>query len=593
MIKLVALFCLLACSSSKDKLLSGRDLERSLTIIDQVDTVYEFGPTSKQETVFVDKTEEYGLAGYKGYNFFVVDLDGDGHSDLVILESFYDTPVFLRFDPEIKKFKPFKHDFFDRVVKASYLLFYDFNNDGILDVVVGVLNQKTEIEKSPLELYLGQIKEGNLIFKKDPKAVQLAAGAHSTVVPLDYNLDGKLDLFVGNWLEIVKGNPISTPDILLENKNGKFSLKKTALTDEWERNSEDSHYVNATPTYGASICDIDQNGFPDILTTSTNGADNKLWMNQYRLRVGERYFQNYGKESRFSSDTEGNLNPFGGGRTFSGVCADYNDDGIMDIFLGELSHSYDSISHDKSSVLTGSRLKFPPLFIRTEYFKESESSLWHQSDKRALWQDFSNNGQLDILVDNSGYPPYTRMMLFQQEPDHAFDEKSKEVGIDIINPTSSVVLDVNRDGNLDIITGQMNIRNAKIKERIYFFENQTKHEAKVFRFFPHGQKSHRWAIGGMLIFKIIKNGKVKYKRRNIEYSYGGLPPQNELGIHFALQKDEKLEWVKVRWPYATNLAQDVASLEKTYQLNIPLQDYNEVTLCENGKVLQGKMRACQ
>lgn len=588
------LFSLLfiSCSSRDKDILSSEELNRSISIIDEVETEYDFGPTQKENFKYVDKTKIYGLEGYKGYNFNVVDLNSDGYSDLVVLESFYDTPVFLRFNPEKKKFEKFSHNFFEQDMKASYFLFYDFDNDGILDVLVGVLNQKTEIEKSTLAIYKGEIESGNLIFKIDRKRIQIEAGPHATVVPVDYNLDGWLDLYIGNWFEEKKGNPTPVPDILLENKNGIFRNKSIDLTSEYDRNTGDSAYVNATPTYGASICDMDQNGFPDILSFSTNGGSNKLWMNMYRLRKGERYFKDYGKESRFASDTDGNLNPFGGGRSFIGLCADYNDDSIIDVFLGEVSHSYDSSSFDKSSVLTGSRFKFPPKFIRTEYFKESESSLWHQSDKRAMWQDFNNDGSLDLLVDNSGYPPHTRMVLFEQDGTHAFVDRSLEYGINIINPTSSVYLDINQDGKLDLLTGQSNIRNAKIKERIYLFENQTEFEGKSFRFYLKGYRANLWGIGAMLIFKVKSGSEVVYKRRNVEYSYGGLPPQNELGIHFSLKKDETLEWVKVRWPYATSANTSVTSMEKVYHLKESKEKVQNYTLCESGQVLHGKMRGC-
>src|SRR5690606_6148323 len=104
-------------------------------------------------------------------------------------------------------FEKFTHSFFKTTIKASYFLFYDFNNDGLLDVLVGVLNQKSEIEKSPLAFYSGKIESGNLVFKKEPKALVLAPGPHASVVPIDYNLDGQLDLYVSNWFEMVGSNP--------------------------------------------------------------------------------------------------------------------------------------------------------------------------------------------------------------------------------------------------------------------------------------------------------------------------------------------------------------------------------------------------
>lgn len=581
----------LSCSTSHHKTNQNK-VKEAISAIDGIEEIYTFGPTELEKTQFVDKAKDYGLDGLKAYNFYVVDLDLDGHSDLVYLENFYDSPKFLRFNPENRKFEPFLRDFFTQEIKASYLLFYDFNGDGIVDVLVGVFNQKTELEKIPLMLFNGKIEDGKLTFYKNEEAIKIPPGPHASVVPVDYNLDGELDLFVSNWYESKDGKMMAMPDILLENHKGIFTEKKFSLEDEYIQDKDKTLFLNATPTISASVCDIDQNGYPDILTSSTNGAPNKLWMNLYRLRKGERYFKDYGKESQYASDNEGNLNPYGGGRTFINLCADYNDDGIMDIFSGELSHSYDPVTSDKSSILTGSRFKFPPFFYRTEYFKESDSSLWHQSDRRALWQDFNNDGTLDLLIDNSGYPPHTRLVLFKQDENKDFNDVAEEVGINIINPISSVVLDINKDGKLDILTAQTNIRNAKIKERIYLFENQGD-IPRGQRIYLYGIKSNRMGLGATLIFRINKTGKILFRKRTVEYSYGNLPPQNEEGIHIALPEDEVIESITVRWPYADKANQEASSMEKKY---IYTKDYKKepyITLCENGKILRSKNKGCE
>ena len=141
--------------------------------------------------------------------------------------------------------------------------------------------------------------------------------------------------------------------------------------------------------------------------------------------------------------------------------------------------------------------------------------------------------------------------------------------------------------------GQSNIRNAKIEERIYLFENQIPTSAKAYRFYLRGEKSNETGVGAMLIFKIKKGEEIFYRRRNVEYSYGGLPAQNEMGIHFALPEGEKLLWVKVRWPYADSTNAEVSNLEKVYHLPASELKLQNITLCENGKVVRGKMRACR
>src|SRR4051812_45850690 len=49
----------------------------------------DYGPTKKEGTTFLDRTSDYGLMGLSAVSFNAVDLNNDGHTDLVILPTFY------------------------------------------------------------------------------------------------------------------------------------------------------------------------------------------------------------------------------------------------------------------------------------------------------------------------------------------------------------------------------------------------------------------------------------------------------------------------------------------------------------------------
>lgn len=540
--------------------------------------------TSKQK-LFEDKTEQYGLRNIKAYNMNVVDLNQDYYSDLVVIPSFYSYPKFYQFNIAQRKFEERKSPFLNPV-KASFILFYDLNQDKILDAVVGVLNQKTELSKEPLKIFYGKMKAGELIF--DQAQTLDITISNSTLGLIDYNLDGNLDFFIGNWFKMVKENPFPAPDYLFKFDNGKYTDVSEILVGEQEMDPTKAMHIAATPTYGAQICDIDQNGFPDILTVSTNRFDNKLWMNRYKFRNKSRTFEEIGKISGYSSDADGLLNKQGGGRTFGIACADYNNDGIMDIFLGELTHNYDNSGVDRSSVLTGRTFKYPPKFYRTEYFLDSFDPGWHEADRRGIWVDFNNDGRLDLLVDNSGYPPHSKMILFEQMPDKSFENKASEYGIDIVNPISSVVLDINRDGKMDILTAQSQIRDESITPTIRVFENNLPSNGRSVRFFLRGKSSNTHGLNATIILKVEKEGIIQNRLQNVSYSYGSLPPQNEEGVHFGLDEGEKLDSVVVRWPYSKEANTSRASMEKKYELRDNFEGYLNITLCESGNYLIGR-----
>lgn len=588
---------LVSCSSTSEK---SAD-EESIRLSEELDSlsrkvqVINYGPTLKEGGSFEDKTADYGLSNLFAVTFNAVDLNFDGHTDLVILPTYYSRPKFYLWSRAQNKFELSDHDPLPLDFKASFMLFYDLNKDKVPDLVSGVLNQRSEVSQIPLKLYYGSMKTGKIQFREAANALKLPVEPTSSVTVIDYDLDGWPDLFVSNWFENKNRQYLPVADRLLRNNKGKFQNVTALLRNEADKSSDQLYPPDAKPTYGASTCDIDQNGWPDIMTVSSSGHKNKLWMNLKEARSGERYFEDVGAVSNYASDPDGNLIPTGGGRSFFSACTDYNDDGIMDVFLGELSHAYDNESVDRSSVLTGSKETFPPYFLRTEYVSDATSESWNQGDRRGVWLDYNLDGRADILVDNSGFPPYSRLVMFEQDETRAFLNVGSQLGIDIVNPTGTIVLDVNKDGLPDILTSQNNIRRADITPRLYLFQNNNKVAGrKSVKVYLHGIKSNTQGIGAMVMLYTEGQNKKIVQRRWVEYTQGGLPSQNESGVHFGVPEGVNVVGVKVRWPYIRQRGFSSGEvLEKLYSLkNFPVQNHLEVTVCEDGKILNGKM-SCQ
>jgi hypothetical protein len=408
-------------------------------------------------------------------------------------------------------------------------------------------------------------------------------------------LDGWIDIFIGNWFESRNGQYYPVSDRLLRNNKGQFEEATTLLKDEAKKSPDQLYPPNAHPTYGSSSCDIDQNGYPDILTASSSGHKNKLWMNLGDSRTGERGFEDIGATTNYGSDPNGSLIPTGGGRNFFSACTDYNDDGMMDLFLGSLSHAYDNESVDKSSILTGSKETYPPYFVRTEYLSDATSESWNQGDKRGVWTDYNLDGRIDLVVDNSGFPPHSRLVMFEQDESHAFVNLAGQLGIDVVNPIGTISVDVNHDGLPDLITSQNNIRHSDIPPRLYLFENQNKIPGrKSLKVYLQGIKSNTEALGAMVMLYTKKNNQKIVQRRWNEYSQGGLTSQNEDGVHFGIGSGVEAVGVKVRWPFKVKSGfKQGQTIEKLYSLQGYMnKDFVEVTVCEDGKIMAGKI-SCQ
>jgi hypothetical protein len=580
----ILLIFLLASCSQNIKRTKVKKIEKT-----RKEKVLVSGPSLKKtDKTFIDITKKIGLAGEKAVHLYAVDFNNDGATDLVTLPDYYSVPNFFVFNKKSKKFKKILKFPSDKRFYASYLNFADFNSDGIQDMIVGTLNQKTELTKRPLRLYKGSIVNGNVKYTLAGKGLtSKKVKPSSAIILLDYDLDGSLDIFESNWYDQKQSTVKLVPDRIL--KGDKFIFKDVSylLTNEMKYSRSLNKFTNANPTFGASTCDVDENGYPDILTASSSGHKNRLWLNLYDSKHNDRVYKDYGDESGYAQDSYGDINIKGGGNTYYSICSDYNNDGFMDIVVGELSHSYSPEEKDRSSFLTGKHHKFPPEFIRTEYTQDEGRDNWSQADRRGVWLDYNNDGLIDLLVDNSGFPNLTRLILFKQYEDHAYDEVSKQHGIDILNPSGTIVLDYNRDGRMDIITGQTKLRNNKIKNRIYAFENRAKLKGnRSIRFYLKGEKANSDGLGSMVEL-ITSTSKQK---RWYELNSGSLPSQNEKGLHFGIPKNSRLKKVKVTWPVLKNKS----PLKVQYDLSsIKLKKYLEYTLCESGKIKIGRKTSCK
>ncbi len=540
-----------------------------------VKPVLNSGPTLlNKSSPFIDKTAEYGLDNIKAVHLYAVDANDDGHTDLVSLEDFVASPKFYFYNKKTKKFLLGENPF-NELIRASYLNFVDIDHDDVLDVIVGNLNQKSEITQFPVRLFKGSVENGKLTYSL--KTV-LPTGILPTasVVAGDFNLDGEIDLYLGNWFSQIDDNPRPVADSLFFGKGFVFTNMSNHLKDEKS---------NPAPTFGVAICDVDKNGFPDILTANSNGYFNKLWLNM----DGDN-FTDFGMASGYAGDNEGSAESKGGGNSFFSMCGDYNNDQLIDIVTGNLFKDSDQEFRDKSVVLSGSTKGFPPKFYRSEFFEQEGRSGYAEGNRRGAWIDFNMDGLNDFLVANSGFPPDSRLMLFEQKADHSYEERARDYGLNILNPSGMVTLDLNNDGAMDFITGQSNVRAAGILQRLYVFENQSERNgSSSVRFYLEGRRSNSRGLSSSITFSTNKTKRFSA----VEYAHGSLPSQNEEGIMFAFNAETASE-VEVRWSFGTEDRLDrVIPMIKKYSLSkFKMKGiHSEYNLCDDGRILP-RIRHC-
>ncbi len=575
-------FSLLSCSST--------DRESEVVIHDDIvqeAEVQNFGPQLEQPSRihFIDRTKEFGLEGVEGTHLYAVDFDGDGHTDLVVLPRFYSTPEFYRFVPEKGKFKQLDYSPFMETVRASYLAFFDLNRNGTFDIIMGTLNQRAPLRPERLRFFEGRVdSEGRVhyVYRHDAE-YPLKELPTASIAISDVNLNGHLDIYLANWFDMSQDSPQPVADniLLASPELGDFSFSDIsgALANE---------AGGPVPSFGLKACDLDQDGYPDFLVSASSGHANRLWMNRSGTDSFERFYVDYGQVSNFDQDDEGELMPRGGGHSFYSACTDYNNNQIFDLALGELTLSYDPMTRDRSSILTGNFTGKTPEFIRSEYYMDDGTGNWTQADRRGVFFDYNINGLADLLVENSGYPPQTRLILFEQAYDHSYADVALELGIDIVNPSGSVVLDINQNGLQDIIVGQTNIRNANIKTRLYVFENVTPRQNKrSLQVYFGGIQSNLQGIGATARLNTERWSNVRYHQP----LYGPLPSQNAQGLHYGLGENNLPISIEVIWPYrpdGSDVHKQTYDLTNLFSIDPDAKELHQIiTLCEDGRLKLG------
>lgn len=312
----------------------------------------------------------------------------------------------------------------------------DFNNDGYVDIVT-----------SSWSLYEGMhffVNNGNGTFKD----VAAAAGINEltgglNIQQTDYNNDGFKDIFVlrGAW----RGRFGKEPNSLLRNNgNGTF----TDVTKE-------AGLLSFYPTQTATWADFNNDGWLDVFIGNETSA-------QSDANPCEFYLNNKnGTFTEIAASAGCAIIEFVKGVT----SGDYNNDGLMDIFLSTLN--------GKKILLKNEGLVNGALHFKDVSFDAGLTNNLSGTFTTWFW-DFDNDGWLDILV--SGYE-FTKSLswyaaaqvlnkpignsghifLYRNKHDGTFEDASEKTGLyNIAFSMGGNFGDIDNDGWPDFYLGTGN-----------------------------------------------------------------------------------------------------------------------------------------
>ncbi len=581
-------------------------------------------PWGGQEKLFVDRSAAWGLddAGLNvlGNRLAAVDLDGDGYPDLVVHQvgsNDRDDPQGGTFKRRILLNRPDGkggRTFVDHTVASGYgrivlgegvgglgraahfAVFADADNDGDVDLFSGTYID-VNAEVRPGDRSIVMLNDGAGVYSPAPASEVSPEGEWTTTSAtwVDYDRDGLVDLWVGNFYAIY-GYETGLQDRLFRNNgDGTFSDVTAAMGLNTSNTGFESG-TNHRPTYGVSACDVNGDGFTDLLQSSYGRQFNMLWKN-----LGGKAFLDIAKVVHYDSDDNMDYSdnnfyrcwchagsnqcdpmpaapmincqsyswgskdamPYrNGGNTFSTLCADLNGDGRNDVYNAEIVHWHIGQSSDPSQILVNGEAQNEHGFEfsrpgreATGLVRPATMASWNEGDIYAAAFDADNDGVMDLYQPSSDYPG-TRGWLFRGLGQGLFVDVDKDgslSGLDEPRVGGLAVADFDRDGDLDVVLAFSTMRcDAECPFKtpvVRLFENGTDGRGNWVRVSFRGKGaggSNGAGIGARL--ELRSGGKVWAQELGGGYGHFGV--QNTLSLHFGLGGQCYLESAELRWPNA-------------------------------------------
>jgi hypothetical protein len=390
----------------------------------------------------------------------------------------------------------------------------DFDNDGDPDIYLSNYGPNVLLRNN-----------GNGTFSDISRHAGVEGNKECSVgaVWLDYDNDGFLDLYVGNYLDFDPSYkyyyaPDGFPgpmaydaekDILYHNKgDGTFEdvTDKMGITDIDGR------------AMGVGAADYDDDGFVDIYVANDHTL-NYLWHNEKGLRFVDKGTMS---GTGFSQAGEATV-------SMSVDFADFNDDGLLDLFVSD--DTYCSLYENMGNGVFSDQGVPSNISMAAAQFVGWSSSFF----------DYDNDGDVDIFKTNGELKH-----LYGQE-DQIFENlgggKFRDASLDLGSYFSKELVgrgacigDYDNDGDEDIFIINLN-------DRSIFLRNNKGNQDNWITLKLTGTTSNHDGIGTRI--KITAGGKTQTAQKK---STTGYLSQNDPRIHFGLGTIENVDKIELFWP---------------------------------------------
>jgi enediyne biosynthesis protein E4 len=503
---------------------------------------------------------------YNGGGVSVGDINNDGLPDIYFTANQGSNKLYLnkgnlRFEDITEK-----AGLSDATGWTTGVSFFDFNNDGLLDIYV-CKSGLVAPEERKNKLFLNN---GDLTFTEVAAAWGLDDDSYSTQAYfIDYDMDGDMDLYLVNHridftdnisvdLEKEKIIDPETSDRLYRNDGGKF----TNVTKE-------AGLENKAWGLAAAIGDFNNDGLPDIYVCNDFRQPDHLYLNQGNGTFKDGILEHFGHISYYSMGAD---------------LADINNDGLLDLMVLDMV----SEDHVRSKRMMGAmNSESFNRMVDIGYHRQYMFNMLHLNQGNGdfanisqlagvaktdwswapLFADFDNDGFSDLFITNGirrdvtdvdfknevqqrymvGQPMSFQEVLerwpsakvanymYRNNGNLQFENRTKDWGFNqAINSNGIAYADLDGDGDLDLI-----INNIDDPASVY--ENQLGGNHLKVKLI--GPENNPMGLGAQVI---LKNG-TQQQMRDL-YLSRGFQSSVEPVLHFGLGAGQTIEELRIIWP---------------------------------------------
>lgn len=259
----------------------------------------------------------------------------------------------------------------------------------------------------------------------------------------------------GGGAAVIDFNQDGWEDVFLSGGAGKDQLLQNKGDGSFEEVSTEAGLgiLDGYVTQGAAVADVNKDGWPDLFVTTITFVFNNTFGEAPNILLINNKDGTFSDQSLTYGIVEGTFST-------SASFGDVNRDGYPDIYVCNYFSNYEgSLDEFEGPLVNGNT---PPgqdlLYINVEGKRfEEVSQLYGISQAgltfQALWSDFDNDNDLDILVANDFGDRETPNLIYRNEfPRAAFTEIGEAMNFDFgINGMGLAATDINMDGRFDYL----------------------------------------------------------------------------------------------------------------------------------------------